>query len=200
MYLSACCPTASPTQNAYFKKQRISFWSKYKHLGKSLLHHFLLKPRLSLWMSASLFSSPVQVRAHTQHLALSHRRWSLKAFILSFFVLQWVFIFGGFHWQKKKCNSWARVFTESYIPECRGSLHLPRSDFCCYYARTYSFINCFQNPDNTEGTNTRVIMPSNSQYLQSFFVWDLKALDSIKSSFPWLSQRHLWTWRYEAPK
>lgn len=124
-------------------------------------------------MSVSLFSSPVQVCALTQYLALTLLQFDFKSFTSFFFILQWVFIFGGFHLQKKKkekSNSWVSVFTESYIPQCRGSLNFSRSDCCCYYARNHFFINFSKALIILRRQILGPIMPSNSQYLQSFFV------------------------------
>ena len=67
-----------------------------------ILHRVLLKPSLFLWMSVSLFSPPGLVCAHTQPLALSPPEFDFKSFHSFIFILQWVFIFGGDHWQRKK--------------------------------------------------------------------------------------------------
>lgn len=121
-------------------------------------------------MSASLFSSPVQVRAHTQHLALSHRRWSLKAFILSFFVLQWVFIFGGFQWKKRKVIL-GRVFALSpTFLSVEGLFIFPEAISAASVPGPIPSLIFFKTLIILRGPIPGPIMPSNSQYLQSFFV------------------------------
>lgn len=161
--------TPSPTQNA----QGFFFLILKKDLFLQQIQTYEQKPFAQLFREApsvslnvSLLSSPVQVCAPTQWLALAPLEIDfLKGFNSFFFILQWVFIFGDFHLQKKE-----KVFTESYIPQCRGSLNLSRSNCCCQYARTYFFINFSKALIILRGPILGPIMPSNSRYLQSFFV------------------------------
>lgn len=92
-------------------------------MSKSLLHSFFWEaPSVSL--NVSLLSSPVQVCAPTQWLALAPLEIDfLKGFNSFFFILQWVFIFGDFHLQKKK-----RKFSPSLtFPNVEGLLIFPEA-------------------------------------------------------------------------
>lgn len=185
-----------------FFRRRTLFCSRFKHGQKALASFFSEAQSVSLNVCLSALISCAGY-VHTHNTLLSpHWSFVLKCFNSFFFMLQWVFIFGGFHLQKKKGegNSWASVFTDSSIPQCRRSLNLLRSDCCRQYAGTHFFINVFKTLVIRRGLILGPIMPSNSQYWLSFFVWDLKALDSIKSSFRCLSQSHLWTWKDDAWK
>lgn len=165
-----------------------SFVAHLNIKAKAFCIAFFLKPSLSLWMSLSLLISWAGMCIHTMACPLPTGDWFLKALILSFSYCNTFSSLVIFICKKKR-----KFFTESYIPQCRGSLNLSRSNCCCQYARTYFFINFSKALIILRRLIPGPIMPSNSRYLQSFFVWDLKALDSIKSSFPCLSQKHLWT-------
>ena len=62
------------------------------------------------------------------------------------------------------------ILTEYHSPQCRGSLNLCRSDSCCQYVWTHFFINFSKALIILRGWILGPVMPSNSQYLQSFFV------------------------------
>ena len=93
---------------------------------------FFLKASLSLWMSLS--SLLLYRYVHDTKPCLLPCL-SLKALILAFSYCSRFssLVVSICKKKKKKGNSWVSILTEYHSPQCRGSLNLCRSDYCCQY-------------------------------------------------------------------
>ena len=106
MYVTAFCPTPSPTRMhmvfCFCFLKGSSFIANINIWAKAFCPALFFPEAQSVSPNVSLFSAPVQICTCTQSLALSLLQFDFKSFNSFFFILQWVFIFGGFNLQKKK--------------------------------------------------------------------------------------------------
>ena len=200
MYVTAYCPTPLPTRmhmvfcRVFFFFKGSGFVANINIWAKAFCpaFFFFLKASLSLWMSLS--SLLLYRYVHDTKPCLLPCL-SLKALILAFsYCSRFSSLVVSICKKKKKKVIPGWVFSLSTtVPNAEGLLIFAEAITAASIYWTHFFINFSKALIILRGWILGPVMSSNLQYLQSFFVWDLKVPDNSKSSVPWLSQKHLWT-------